>query len=478
MAEKLFLGAKLRKLREARGWTLEACAERLGLSPSYLSQIETNQRPATARVLIALTRAFHVDASLFDLEGDARLIADLREATTDIAGPMMGEAEPPTAAELKQAVANTPRLARQFLALHQTFRRLDERVKALDDTLGRDEHGASVALLPYEEVRDFFHYRDNYIDTLDTAAEALAATLVQDGQIERALESALSEAHGVRVAYVAGQEALRRYDPASRVLTLDAWQPGATRSFQLAHQLALLSFRDRIEAELDQAAFRTDAARDVARVGLANYAAGALLLPYRAFLEAAREEKHDIDRLRTRFQVSFEQVCHRLSTLQRPGWRGVPFYFARVDMAGNITKRHSATRFQFARFGGACPLWNVHEAFAAPDRIGVQLAEMPDGSRYISIARSVSKPSGSYLANDRRYALSLGCEVEHAGALVYAAGLDLNGPAARIGVSCRICERTDCTQRAFPPLDRALHVPENERGVVPYVLDGPRPDRY
>ncbi|WP_066628602.1 helix-turn-helix domain-containing protein [Brevundimonas vesicularis] len=432
MAEKLFLGAKLRKLREARGWTLEACAERLGLSPSYLSQIETNQRPATARVLIALTRAFHVDASLFDLEGDARLIADLREATTDIAG----QAEPPTAAELKQAVANTPRLARQFLALHQTFRRLDERVKAL------------------------------------------ATTLVQDGQIERALEAALSQAHGVRVAYVAGQEALRRYDPASRVLTLDAWQPGATRSFQLAHQLALLSFRDLIEAELDQAAFRTDAARDVARVGLANYAAGALLLPYRAFLEAAREEKHDIDRLRTRFQVSFEQVCHRLSTLQRPGWRGVPFYFARVDMAGNITKRHSATRFQFARFGGACPLWNVHEAFAAPDRIGVQLAEMPDGSRYISIARSVSKPSGSYLANDRRYALSLGCEVEHAGALVYAAGLDLNGPAARIGVSCRICERTDCTQRAFPPLDRTLHVPENERGVVPYVLDGPRPDRY
>ena len=147
-------------------------------------------------------------------------------------------------------------------------------------------------------------------------------------------------------------------------------------------------------------------------------------------------------------------------------------------MAGNITKRHSATRFQFARFGGACPLWNVHEAFATPDRIGVQLAEMPDGSRYISIARSVSKASGSYLANDRRYALSLGCEVEHAGSLVYAAGLDLNGPATRIGVSCRICERTDCTQRAFPPLDRALRVPENERGVIPYVLDGPRPDRY
>ncbi len=467
MAEKLFLGAKLRKLREARGWTLEACAERLGLSPSYLSQLETNQRPATARVLIALTRAFHVDASLFDLEGDARLLADLREATTDVAG----QAEPPTAAELKQAVVNAPKLARQFLALHQTFRRLDERVKALDERLGRDEQ-RTAATLPYEEVRDFFHYRDNYIDSLDTAAEMLAVGLPREGQVERSLEAALGDIHGVRVVTVGGQEALRRYDPISRVLTLDAWQPGATRAFQMAHQLALLSFREQIEAELDQAAFRTEAARDVARVGLANYAAGALLLPYRAFLEAARAEKHDIDRLRTRFQVSFEQVCHRLSNLQRPGWRGVPFYFARVDMAGNITKRHSATRFQFARFGGACPLWNVHEAFAAPDRIGVQLAEMPDGSRYISIAKSVSKPSGSYLANDRRYALSLGCEVEHASALVYAAGLDLNGPATRIGISCRICERIDCTQRAFPPIDRALHVPENERDIVPYRLDG------
>ena len=146
------------------------------------------------------------------------------------------------------------------------------------------------------------------------------------------------------------------------------------------------------------------------------------------------------------------------------------FFFVRVDQAGTITKRHSATRLQFARFGGACPLWNVHEAFAAPDRIGVQLAEMPDGSRYISIARSVSKPSGSYLANDRRYALSLGCEVEHAGALVYAAGLDLNGPAARIGVSCRICERTQCHQRSVPPIDREVTIPGDRTGPLPYAI--------
>ena len=465
MGEKLFLGAKVRKLREAQGWTLDQCASRLALSPSYLSQIETNQRPATARVLISLTRAFDVDASLFDLEGDARLIADLREAVSDLASNDL-----PTAAELKQTVNNSPRLARMFLQLHQDYRRIDERLKTLNETLGRDEKKLSAPALPYEAVRDFFHYRDNYIDTLDQAAEALAETIGIGvmSHPERALEQALSEICGVRVAY--DDKVMRRYDPAARILYIQPAQPVATRCFLMASQLALLVFADIIEDELTRANFETQASSDVCRLGLANYAAGALLMPYRRFLETARELRHDIDQMRKRYHASFEQVCHRLSTLQRPGWRGVPFYFARVDLAGNITKRHSATRFQFARFGGACPLWNVHEAFSAPDRILVNLSEMPDGSRYICIAKSVAKAGGSYLEPDRRYALGLGCEIEHADQLVYAAGLDLNGPPTRMGVSCRICERTDCKQRAFPPIDRTLNVPKNERDVIPYAL--------
>src|SRR3546814_14434776 len=87
-------------------------------------------------------------------------------------------------------------------------------------------------------------------------------------------------------------------------------------------------------------------------------------MPYAPFRASARAVRHDIDRLRLDYGVSFEQACHRLSTLQRPGARGIPMFFCRVDMAGNITKRHSATRRQFARFGGACPLWIVPEAAA------------------------------------------------------------------------------------------------------------------
>ncbi len=469
MAEKLFIGTRLRRLREARGWTLENCASRLGLSPSYLSQIETNQRPVTARVLIALTQVFQVDAGAFDIGDEGRLAADLREATVDAAA----YGDPPSAAEIKQAASATPALARQFLTLHRAFRRLDERFKAMDETVSLDETASVSASLPYEEVRDFFHYKDNYLDALDTAAEALAAhILIAKAQTpEAALTQALLALHAVSVIRVRERGGpLRRFEPATRRLYVDGAQPTPTRAFQLAHQLAMLEFRDLIEQELERARFRSPAARDVCRIGLGNYAAGALLLPYRAFMEAASTLRHDVEQLQTQFGASFEQVCHRLSTLQRPGLKGVPFYFVRIDMAGNITKRHSATRFQFARFGGACPLWNVHEAFGRPGDILTQVAETPDGARYLCVARSEVKRSGDYLTPDRRYALGLGCEVQHAGAMVYAAGLDLEGPAARIGVSCRICERADCPQRAFPPLDRALSVPLNDRRTVPYEL--------
>ena len=471
MSEKLFVGARLRRLREARGWTLESCASRLGLSPSYLSQIETNQRPVTARVLIALTQTFQVDAGAFDVGDEGRLAADLREATVDAAA----YGDPPSAAEIKQAASATPALARQFLALHRAFRRLDERFKAMDETVSLDATGAVSASLPYEEVRDFFHYKDNYLDALDMAAEALAThILIGKAQTpELALTQALLALHAVTVVRTTGQGALRRFDPAARRLYVDGAQPTSTRTFQLAHQLALLEFRELIEQELERARFRSPAARDVCRIGLGNYAAGALMLPYRAFLEAAGALRHDVEQLQTRFGASFEQVCHRLSTLQRPGLKGVPFYFVRIDMAGNITKRHSATRLQFARFGGGCPLWNVHEAFGRPGEILTQVAETPDGVRYLCMARSEVKRSGDYLTPARRYALGLGCETQHASAVVYASGLDLDGPAARIGVSCRICERDDCPQRAFPPLDRALRVPLNDRRTVPYDLVEP-----
>ncbi len=466
MGEKLFIGPRLRLLRQAKGWKLEACAAQLGLSASYLSQIEANQRPVTARVLIDVMRVFEVDAASLDAADDQRLIADLREASVD--APSGGEA--PSLSEIKAAVANTPNLAKAYLDLHRAYRRLDERLKATEEAVSLDERGAASALLPYEEVRDFFHYKNNYIHSLDVAAEALAGEIGGGG--ERALEAYLADRLNVRVARSGEADLLRHWDAASRTVTVGAAHPEATRSFQLAYQIAALTLSDIVEAELAAAGFRSDSAAKVCRTGLLNYAAGALVLPYERFREAARAARHDVERLALSFQTSLEQVFHRLSTLQRPGARGVPFYFVRLDRAGNITKRHSATRLQFARFGGACPLWNVHDAFARPDAWLVQLAQMPDATRYICLARGVVKPSGAYRQAERRYALGLGCEARYADQLVYADGLDLAGPSAPIGVSCRICERDDCSQRAFPPVDRAFEVFEDDRRWVPFSLRG------
>ena len=353
---------------------------------------------------------------------------------------------------------------------------MDERLKATEEAVSLDETVAASALLPYEEVRDFFHYKNNYIHSLDVAAEALSEGLgmAQGASAGTALERYLGDRLGITVTWSTESGLLRRFDKASGTLTLGAADAAATRSFQMAYQIVAEALSETVEVELRAAGFRSESAAKVCRTALFNYAAGALLLPYERFRAAARAARHDVEHLGLTFQTSLEQVCHRLSTLQRPGARGVPFYFVRVDQAGNITKRHSATRLQFARFGGTCPLWNVHDAFTRPDKLLVQLAQMPDGARYVCIASGVVKRSGSYLQPDRRYALGLGCEVQYADDLIYAEGLDLTGPPTPIGVSCRICERNDCPQRAFPPVDRQFDVLENERRIVPFSLRSDR----
>ena len=282
--------------------------------------------------------------------------------------------------------------------------------------------------------------------------------------------------HTLRAEGIRVQESdapmMRRFDPETRTLTLSARAAPETRSFQLLLQLALIRQNALLEATLDLARFQSDEARAIAKIGLANYFAGAALMPYTAFLKAAQDTRHDLERLAREFGASIEQVAHRLSTLQRPGAKGIPFFFVRVDQAGTITKRHSATRLQFARFGGACPLWNVHRAFETPGRFLRQLAETPDGVRYISIARDVSKSGGAWGAPVRRFAIALGCEIAHAGSIVYADGMDVSERQSfePIGISCRICERPQCHQRSVPPLERRLSIDTNARGVLPYEV--------
>ncbi|MGG7568464.1 helix-turn-helix domain-containing protein [Rhodovulum sp. DZ06] len=467
-SQKLYAGVELREARRGAGLTQRAFAEALGISLSYLNQMENNHRPLSAAVVLALADRFGFDLSRLSVGESDRMVADMKEALAD---PVFAGAMPPVA-DLQLAASNAPALARAFLQLHRTWRQTNERLASLDAALGRGDD--SLAPLPWEEVRDFFHYCDNYIDAVDKAAEGFAAQagLADAGPGEdrtARLAAWLSARKGVEVA-LSADGPLRRFD--GEVITLSARAPAPTRAFQLAHQVALLFHHELIEATLDLAGFRTEEAREICRIGLANYFAGAAIMPYAQFIDAADGERHDLEALSDRFGASLEQVGQRLSTLQRPGAKGVPFFFARVDQAGTVTKRHSATRLQFARYGGACPLWNVHQAFETPGRLLRQLAETPDGTRYISLAMDVSKPGGGFRAPTRRYAIALGCEIRHAGRLVYADDLDLTRDAAfePIGVSCRICERRNCHQRSVPPLRAAIHVERDRRDVLPYAL--------
>ncbi|GFE48464.1 propionyl-CoA carboxylase regulator [Roseobacter cerasinus] len=462
--QKLYAGAKLRELRTRLGHTQKDFAAKLGVSLPYLNQMENNNRPVSTTVVLALAQEFGLDVTELSTGDGERLVSDMREALAD---PLFADALPPLA-DLRLAASNAPAFARAFLELHRNYRQMQERLASLDEALGRED--ARTTPSPWEEVRDFFHYCDNYIDAVDRAAEHFATKQGGHRNIRVAAVSTLGNSD-VTVSFK-DTDKLRSFDADKGVLTLSRRAPPESQTFQLLLQVALVKQNALLEATLDLARFQSAEARAIAKIGLANYFAGAALMPYAAFQKEARACRHDVEALAGHFGASIEQVAHRLSTLQRPGAKGIPFFFVRVDQAGTITKRHSATRLQFARFGGACPLWNVHRAFELPGQFLRQLAETPDGVRYINLARDVSKPAGRFGAPVRRYAIALGCEVRHAKDLVYADGLDLSrdGAFEPIGISCRICERAQCHQRAVPPLERKLKVDPDQRDVLPYQI--------
>ena len=181
--------------------------------------------------------------------------------------------------------------------------------------------------------------------------------------------------------------------------------------------------------------------------------------------------RYDIAALCGLFGASFEQVAHRLTTLQKPGQERVPFFFIRVDEAGNVSKRLDGAGFPFARHGGGCPLWNLHQAFRTPRQIVTQWLELPDGQRFFSIARTVTAGGGGYGKPRVERAIALGCAAEHAGRLIYTdspSGAPADPVATPIGVTCRICHRPECTARSAPPIGRQILPDDIRRTTAPF----------
>lgn len=464
---KTLIGSQLRQLRRLNKQTQADMAARLGISPAYVNLLENNQRSLSVQVLMALTEAYGVDWRDLVRETDAGTLADLRAAVRD---PMF-PGTPPDLTELRAALDHTPRLAELFLHLYQNHRATLDRFSRAGGMAALPE---LLATSPETAIHDFFRNRSNHFPVLETLAEQVRVSLdCAPDDLYGALKARLRDRHGLRVELRRLHDmpdSLRVFDREAGVVALSEALDHPNRMFQLAHVIALIEADSALDDLTRSSGIADETGRARLLVELANYAAAAMLMPYSDVFAMAEGTRYDVDHIAAAFGVSFEQVCHRLTTLHREGARGVPFFFLRIDKAGNVTKRFNATPFTLAEQGGACPVWNIHDAFRAPGVILPQFVELPDGGQFFTISRTTDRPVFNRRTQDRRLVVALGCEKAHVDRIGYAAPFDLAQPdlPAMIGINCHLCPRQACSQRAHQPLVVHLQVDTDRRGNTRY----------
>ncbi|WP_343210875.1 helix-turn-helix domain-containing protein [Ancylobacter lacus] len=456
----LQIGARIQRMRRQKKVSQADLAAVLGISASYLNLIEHNRRRITVPLLMKLSSHFGIEPGELVENDEPRLVGDLMELFGDEIFADSGL----TNQDVRDLASSNAAVGRAVVRLFDQYRAL--RVAKLS---GGGADPEAVGYHPATEaVSDFIQQNANHFPTLEAAAERVRH------DIDAAADSYDSFEHGLRT-YLFNVFGLswrlaplpvgiaRRYDAERReILTSDVLSP-ETAVFTVAHQLGLLAAAREIEELINASDLPADAPV-LTRNALASYFAGALVMPYEAFLQSCRETRYDIERVQRRFRASFEQVCHRMTTLQRPGLTGIPLHLVRTDIAGNISKRFSLSGIHISRHSGACPRWNVYSAFLHPERINVQVSQMPEGQRYFCIARSVAKGGHRHNAPRRHMSIGLGCHISYAAQMVYSDGINLADPSQTvpIGVGCRICPRLDCEQRAHPPVDHRFTLNDAE----------------
>jgi predicted transcriptional regulator/transcriptional regulator with XRE-family HTH domain len=458
---RLYVGPSLRRLRRDLGLTQADMAAGLDVSPSYVALLERNHRPLSAEMLLRLVQTYKVDVSALAGDGRADDAARLQAVLKD---PMFADIDLP-ALETSDVAANFPGLTEAFLRLYTTYQ--EEQLALADRGAGEQAASDWDAADPVAESRRFLAARRNSFPALDDAAERLSQAV---GDRDN-LAGYIKARHDFRVRRLPASVmvgSIRRLDRHRRELLLDDGLDGASQRFQMALQLAYLELSAEIEAVLAEGSFATETGERLTRRTLANYAAAGVVMPYSAFARAVEARRYDVEALARQFGASFEQTAHRLTTLQKPGAERVPFFFIRVDAAGNVSKRLDGAGFPFARHGGGCPLWSVHQTFATPRRIVTQWLELPDGQKFFSIARTVTAGGGAFGAPRVERAIALGCAAEHADRLVYTQGEAAPAAATPIGVTCRLCHRTECTARSAPPIGRNILPDDIRRTIAPF----------
>jgi XRE family transcriptional regulator, fatty acid utilization regulator len=450
---KIFSGGRVRKLRSELGLSQSAMAGELGISLSYLNLIERNQRPLTAQLLIKLSESYSIDARSFAQEEDIRAAVAMEEIFSD---PIFQQSPIPRS-EIGMLTEDAPEISEAIKQLYRSYVELRELQMADSDKPHKRTSKNSDD--PTEKTRHFFEKSGNHFPSLEKIADEISEDMkAKQGFLFEAIVTRLKSRHGISVQIVAVEnmrKLIRHYDRHRKRLVISELADTNSRTFHAAFHLGLLEASSQLDSLSLKAGALDEPVQKLTRINLCNYVAAAIMMPYETFYEAATNSAYDLEFLQSRFSASFEQVAHRLTTLGRPGKRGISFFMLRVDEAGNISKRLSTGSFPFSRYGGTCPKWNIYSAFRNPNQIVRDIVELPDGGKWFSIAKMA-----------RHNVIVLGCDVTFADRIIYRRGLDLKAQTATpIGINCKLCERPDCAKRASPPLTRKLFISENSKGI-------------
>lgn len=462
------VGGRIKRLRRQKSLSQGDLAKALGISASYLNLIEHNRRKVTVPMLFSISGYFGIEPGELMASDEGRLVGDLMEAFGD---DIFADSDV-TNTEIKDLAHANPAAARAILTLYDRYRgmaRIAPSPTAPGDTLPLN--------LATEAISDFLQENGNHFPALEDAAERCRRDIDNSGDdFAQGMKAYLFNVFGteVRLASLSHGTA-SQLDRRDNRLLLSDLLPAETAQFIMAHHLARTVAGNAIEEIISTSLLPEGDTPALARNVLAAYAAAALIMPYEAFLRACRDFRYDIDRIARRFSTSFEQVCHRMTTLQRKGASGIPMHLVRTDIAGNVSKRFSLSGIRIPRHSGACPRWNIYSAFLSPERISIQLSEMPDGQRYFCIAKTVVKGDYRYNAPRRYLSIGLGCSMHHASALIYSDGMNLadESQIVPIGVACRICPRMECGQRAHPPADHRFRFDDSVRPENLYARMAP-----
>ena len=459
------IGQRLRELRLAKDLSQADLARQLEISPAYLNLLEKGRRTMQFPLLLRALGVLNVELEQFMSATSERHPEDVLAHLLDDPLAKTLSLDEDDVARLREE----PRVATTIAALFHLYKNTRAQ---LDVALSKLDAGAPAPLgyAPGDEVSDFLEAHKNYFPELEAAAEEIRA----DAGLPRRFPSeqlaqVLRTRFGLEVTIApptAEGSVVREYDPARRALRLSSDLSEQALKFQLGHVIGLqvlerTRLHERLVAERPPRHAETPR---LIKIHLANYFAGALLLPYGDFFAEVQRTRYDVALLAKQFASSWEMVAHRACNLADPRRPGVPLHFLRVDVAGNISKRYSASGLRFPHGTGSCPKWAVHAAFMTPAIVTKQYSVMPDGDSYFCFARVISEPAQGSLVRGVNYAIGLGTTADDAHHFVYADELprrSLPQVAVPVGISCRFCERTDCNQRAAPSYKFAFSVDEN-----------------